>query len=145
VERVCPDKMSQLMHVRSFPDVDAVRAHMARLAEVLRPRFELVERRLSEGLGETVCATCTTPRGGYFVSFEGPEGSASRIVELCRRTGVTLTGAGATWPGDDPRDSNIRIAPSYPTLEELDAALEVFCACARLVSAQLAAEARGLR
>lgn len=146
LERVCPDKISQLMHVRAFADVDAVRAHMARLAEVLRPRFELVERRLTEGLGDLGVATWTTPQGGYFVSFEGPEGSASRIVELCRQTGVTLTGAGATWPGgNDPADTNIRIAPSYPALAELDAALEVFCACARLVAAQLAAEARGLR
>ena len=118
---------------------------MARHASILAPKFALVQAKLHDGLDGLGIARWSDPRGGYFVSFEGPEGSASRIVELCRRTGVTLTGAGATWPGDDPRDSNIRIAPSYPTLEELDAALEVFCACARLVSAQLAAEARGLR
>ena len=88
-------------------------------------------------------ATWTKPRGGYFISFDGPEGSAKRIVALMRELGVTLTGAGATWPyGDDPRDTNIRIAPTYPSLEKLGEALDVFVVAVRLVSAQLAREAR---
>lgn len=146
IERVCPNKMDQLLHELAFADLDAMKAHMASLADVLRPRFELVEAKLSEGLGDLGCATWTKPRGGYFVSFDGPEGSARRIVDLCRATGVKLTGAGATWPyGEDPADTNIRIAPSYPTLEDLSAALDVFVACTKLVSAQLAAEERGFR
>ncbi|MCI8305324.1 MAG: aminotransferase, partial [Enterorhabdus sp.] len=88
-----------------------------------------------EELGEAGIATWTNPRGGYFVSFEGPEGTARRIVALAKEAGVTMTGAGATWPyGDDPADSNIRIAPSLPPLEELDAAMDVFCCCAKLAA-----------
>ena len=135
------DKLNQLRHVRYLRDLDGLRAHMAKQADVLRPRFELVERRLSEGLGSLNVASWTKPRGGYFVSFDGPANSAKAIVELCGSCGVVLTGAGATYPyGNDPRDANIRIAPSFPTIEELDAALEVFVTCVKLVAARLAAE-----
>lgn len=139
VERVCCDKITQLAHARWLPNAAAVRTHMAEQARVLRPRFELVERKLTEGLGELGCATWSHPKGGYFVSFDGPEGSAKAIVSLAAELGVKMTGAGATWPyGRDPRDTNIRIAPSYPTLDDLSAALDVFVACVRLVSARLA-------
>ena len=139
VERVCSDKLSQLMHARWLPDAAAVRAHMAEQARVLRPRFELVEKKLADGLGELGCATWSHPHGGYFVSFDGPEGSAKAIVSLAAELGVKMTGAGATWPyGNDPHDTNIRIAPSYPSLEDLGAALDVFVACVKLVSARLA-------
>lgn len=137
------DKLNQLRHVRYFGDLAGLRAHMRAQAEVLRPRFELVQRRLEEGLAGLGVASWTTPRGGYFVSFDGPEGSARAVVSLCAECGVVLTGAGCTWPyGEDPHDSNIRIAPSFPTLEELDAALEVFVACVKLVGARLAAAGR---
>lgn len=143
VERVCCDKISQLMHERWLPDGAAVRAHMAEQARVLRPRFELVEKKLTEGLGELGCATWSHPKGGYFVSFDGPEGSAKAIVSLAAELGVKMTGAGATWPyGKDPRDTNIRIAPSYPSLADLEAALDVFVACVKLISARLARAAR---
>ena len=143
IERVCADKLMQLAHVRWLKDADGVRAHMAAQAKVLRPRFDLVEQKLTEGLGELGCASWSHPKGGYFVSFEGPAGSAKKIVALAAELGVKMTGAGATWPyGNDPDDTNIRIAPSYPTLEELGGALDVFCACVRLVSARLAREAR---
>lgn len=143
VERVCSDKLAQLMHARWLPNADAVRTHMAEQAKVLRPRFDLVERKLTEGLGELGCATWSHPKGGYFVSFDGPEGSAKAIVALAADLGVKMTGAGATWPyGKDPRDTNIRIAPSYPTLDDLGAALDVFVACVKLVSARLARAAR---
>lgn len=143
VERVCCDKISQLMHERWLPDAAAVRAHMAKQARVLRPRFELVEKKLAEGLGELGCATWSHPKGGYFVSFDGPEGSAKAIVSLAAELGVKMTGAGATWPyGKDPHDTNIRIAPSYPSLADLEAALDVFVACVKLVSARLARAAR---
>ena len=139
VERVCCDKITQLAHARWLPNAAAVRAHMAEQARVLRPRFELVERKLTEGLGELGCATWSHPKGGYFVSFDGPEGSAKAVVSLAAELGVKMTGAGATSPyGRDPRDTNIRIAPSYPTLDDLSAALDVFVACVRLVSARLA-------
>lgn len=138
IERVSPEKLSQLAHVRFLKDVDGVRAHMARQAEVLRPRFELVQQKLSDGLGDLGIATWTNPRGGYFVSFDGPDGSAKAIVSLMAELGVTLTGAGATWPyGKDPRDTNIRIAPTFPSLAELEAALDVFVVVTKLVSARL--------
>ena len=143
VERVCSDKLSQLAHVRWLRDAAGVRAHMAEQARVLRPRFDLVERKLTEGLAETGCATWSHPHGGYFVSFDGPRGSAKAVVALAAELGVKMTGAGATWPyGDDPDETNIRIAPSYPSLEELGQALDVFCACVRLVSARLARAGR---
>lgn len=140
---ISADKLNQLRHVRFLPDLDAVRAHMRRHAEFMRPRFECVDAKLHEGLDGTGCATWTHPRGGYFVSFDGPEGSAKRVGALCREMGVTLTPAGATWPyGEDPRDTNIRIAPSYPSVEELSSALEVLVLAVKLVSAQLALEER---
>lgn len=143
VTRVSPEKLTQLMHVRFLPNVDAIRAHMAKHAAIVRPRFDLVQQKLQEGLGDAGVATWTKPRGGYFVSFDGPQGSAKRIVGLMRELGVTLTGAGATWPyGIDPQDTNIRIAPTYPSLEQLADALDVFVVAVRLVSAQLALEAR---
>ena len=140
---ISADKLNQLRHVRFLPTFDAVRAHMKKHAAFLRPRFEAVERKLSEGLGGTGCATWTHPRGGYFVSFDGPEGSAKRVGTLCAELGVKLTPAGATYPyGDDPADTNIRIAPSYPTVEDLEAALDVLVLAVKYVSAQLAREER---
>lgn len=137
--RVSPEKISQLAHVRFLRDADGVRAHMERHAQIVAPRFELVQRKLSEGLGGLDVATWTDPNGGYFVSFEGPEGSAKAIVSLAAELGVKLTGAGAPWPyGRDPRDTNIRIAPTYPSLEELGQALDVFVVAVRLVAARLA-------
>lgn len=137
--RVSPEKISQLAHVRFLRDADGVRAHMERHAQIVAPRFELVQRKLSEGLGGLDVATWTDPNGGYFVSFEGPEGSARAIVSLAAELGVKLTGAGAPWPyGRDPRDTNIRIAPTYPSLEELGQALDVFVVAVRLVAARLA-------
>ena len=139
---ISADKMNQLRHVRFLPNLDAVRSHMKKHAEFMRPRFEAVERKLADGLGGTGCATWTHPRGGYFVSFDGPDGSAKRVAALCAQMGVKLTPAGATWPGEDPRDTNIRIAPSYPSVEELEAALDVLVLAVKLVAAELAAEER---
>ena len=139
IERVSPEKLSQLAHVRFLHDVEGIRAHMARHAEVLRPRFELVQERLEAGLGDLGIATWTHPRGGYFVSFDGPEGSAKATVAMMAELGVTLTGAGATWPyGKDPHDTNIRIAPTFPSLADLGASLDVFVVAAKLVAARLA-------
>ena len=140
---ISADKLNQLRHVRFLPTIEAVKEHMKKHAEFLRPRFEAVERKLTEGLGGTGCATWTHPRGGYFVSFDGPEGSAQKVAALCADLGVKLTPAGATWPyGKDPRDTNIRIAPSYPTVEDLEAALDVLVLAVKLVAAELARSER---
>lgn len=140
---ISADKMNQLRHVRFMPTLDAVKEHMKKHAEFLRPRFEAVEQKLTEGLGDTGCATWTHPRGGYFVSFDGPVGSAKRVGALCAELGVKLTPAGATFPyGKDPNDTNIRIAPSYPTIEDLKSALDVLVLAVKYVSAQLAKEER---
>ena len=136
--RVCPEKISQFAHVAFLKDAAGVREHMKKHAAVIRPRFELVERKLTEGLADLGIARWTHPRGGYFVMFNGPEGSAKAIVALAKELGVTLTGAGATWPyGDDPYDSDIRIAPTFPSLADLDQALDVFVCAVKLVSARL--------
>ncbi len=140
---ISANKLNQLMHVRFLPDMDAVRAHMRKHAEFLRPRFAAVERKLTEGLAGTGVARWTHPRGGYFVSFDGPKGSAKRVWKLCREMGVTLTTAGATWPyGNDPDDTNIRIAPTYPTVDELEQALDVLVLAVKLTAAELAQEER---
>lgn len=143
VERVSSEKFSQLAHALFLKDLDGVRAHMKKHAAIVGPRFALVEQKLSEGLSESGVATWTHPHGGYFVSFDGPDGSARRIVKLMADLGVKLTPAGATWPyGKDPKDSNIRIAPTYPSIEDLGKALDVFVLAVKLVSAQLAREER---
>lgn len=143
VERVSSEKFSQLAHVLFLKDLDGVKAHMRKHAAIVGPRFALVEQKLTDGLGQTGVATWTHPHGGYFVSFDGPKGSARKTVALMAELGVKLTPAGATWPyGDDPNDSNIRIAPTYPSLEDLGKALDVFVVAVKLVSARLARESR---
>ena len=138
IERVSCEKFSQLAHARFLHDLAGVRAQMAKHAAIVRPRFELVEQKLTEGLGDLGIASWTHPHGGYFVSFDGPEGSAKAIVSLMKELGVIMTGAGATWPyGHDPLDTNIRIAPTYPSLEDLGSALDVFVVVVKLVSARL--------
>lgn len=129
------DKLNQLRHVRFLPDENAVRSHMDKQAEIIRPKFELVWKKLEISLDGLGIATWTKPRGGYFVSFDGLEGTAKRTVQLAKEAGVVLTGAGATWPyGRDPHDSNIRIAPTMPTLDELSEALDVFTCCVKIAA-----------
>lgn len=129
------DKLTQLRHVRFLRDAEGIAAHMAQHAAILAPKFALVQQKLSQRLDEAGIARWTDPRGGYFVSFDGLEGTAQRTVELAREAGVVLTGAGATWPyGNDPADSNIRIAPSLPPIDELDVALDVLVCCVRIAA-----------
>ena len=131
------DKLNMLRHVTYFRDLSGVLAHMQKHRAVLEPRFEMVERVLSKEL--TGVAEWTKPNGGYFVSVDVMPGCAKRVVQLCKEAGVILTGAGATFPyGRDPEDSNIRLAPTYPPLDELEKALEVFCVCVRLAAAEKA-------
>ena len=133
------DKINQLRHVRFLKDADGIAAHMAKHAEILAPKFELVLRKLEEGLADVEGCSWSTPRGGYFISFNAPTGCAKRVVALCKQAGVTMTGAGATWPyKNDPNDSNIRIAPSLPPLEELEQAMDVFVCCVKLAAAEKA-------
>ena len=131
------DKLNQLRHVKFLKDADGLAAHMAKHAAILRPKFELVVSKLDEGLAEVGGCSWSSPRGGYFVSFDAPEGTAKRIVGLAKEAGVTMTGAGATYPyKQDPRDSNIRIAPTLPPLAELAAAMDVFVCCVKLAYAE---------
>ena len=130
---ICFDKINQLRHVKFLRDADGIAAHMAKHAAILRPKFALVAEKLQSGLAEVGGCSWSNPRGGYFVSFDAPEGCAKRTVSLAKEAGVTMTGAGATWPyKKDPTDSNIRIAPTLPPIEELDKALDVFCCCVKL-------------
>ena len=129
------DKVNQLRHVRFFGDIYGLTEHMRKHADILRPKFEAVEDIFEENLGGLEIGSWTKPRGGYFLSFDALDGCAKRIVEKAKKAGVTLTGAGATWPyGKDPHDSNIRIAPSYPPLEDLKTAARLFTVCVRYIS-----------
>ena len=126
VRSIGPDKLNQLRHLRFFGDADGVRAHMARHAALLRPKFEVVQRVLEEHLGGTGLASWTNPRGGYFVSLDTQAGQARRVFDAAARAGVALTPVGATFPyGKDPEDRNIRIAPTLPPLSELEQAMEI--------------------
>ena len=130
-----PDKINQLRHVRFLKDLDGIRAHMKQHAAIVRPKFKIVQKRLAEALDGTGMGRWTTPQGGYFVSFDALPGLATQIVRLAGDTGVKLTPAGATFPyKNDPNNSNIRIAPTYPSERDLDQAMEVFVLCVQLAS-----------
>ncbi len=129
------DKLNQLRHVKFFKNVDGVMAQMKKQADIMRPKFEIVLDALSANFSENKIASWTHPKGGYFVSVDLIDGCAKRTVQLCAEAGVKLTDAGATYPyGIDPRDRNIRIAPTYPTVDEMKGAIEVFCLCAKLAA-----------
>ncbi|HIR93674.1 MAG TPA: aminotransferase [Candidatus Egerieimonas intestinavium] len=131
------DKINQLRHVRFFKDLEGIKRHMEKHAAIMRPKFEAVEQVLEEQLGGLGIGSWTTPNGGYFISFDALEGCAKAIVARAKEAGVVMTGAGATWPyGKDPKDSNIRIAPSFPTPEELATAAEIFVLSVKLVSVE---------
>ncbi|RKI82154.1 aminotransferase [bacterium 0.1xD8-71] len=131
------DKVNQLRHARYFKNVEGMMAHMKKHADILRPKFEAVLSVLDRELGGLGIGEWTRPLGGYFISFDAMEGCAKAIVEKCKEAGVVLTGAGATFPyGKDPKDSNIRIAPTFPTSEEMAAATDIFVLCVKLVSVE---------
>lgn len=131
------DKMNMLRHIKFFKDYDGVLAHMQKHKEVLKPRFDLVLEKLEQQLLPTGTAQWEKPNGGYFISVDVLDGTAKRVVELCKEAGVVLTGAGATFPyGKDPKDSNIRVAPTYPSCDELSVAMDVFCVCTRLAAVE---------
>ena len=130
-----PDKLNQLRQARFFRNTAGLKAHMARHADLLRPKFERVEAILKEDLARSGAGSWTEPKGGYFISFNTLPGCAARTVELCKKAGVKFTPAGATWPcGRDPEDRNIRLAPSYASLEEIELAVRLFTICVRLAA-----------
>ena len=137
IQTVGYDKLNQLRHTRFLENGEGVRKHMNKHAEILRPKFELVLNALESELAELGCCSWEKPRGGYFVSFEGYPGTAKRTVALAKEAGVIMTGAGATWPyKNDPKDTNIRIAPTLPPLDELAVAMEVFACCVKLATVE---------
>lgn len=133
IQTIGHDKLNQIRHVKYFKSAAGVREHMKVLANILRPKFEIVENVLSEELGSTGAAHWSRPCGGYFVSLYTADGCAKRAYALCREAGVTLTNVGATYPyGNDPDDSNIRISPSFPSNYELELAMRVLVVCVKL-------------
>ena len=137
VQTISYDKLNQLRHVLYFENADAIRAHMRKHADFMRPKFDAVLEKLEKELGGTGIASWKKPMGGYFISFETMEDCAKAVVAKCKEAGVVLTGAGATYPyGIDPKDTNIRLAPSFPTPEELSEAAELFTLCVKIVSVE---------
>lgn len=132
-----PDKVNQLRHVRFFKDAEGVRAHMQKHRAILEPKFKLVLRILEDRLGASKVASWTEPKGGYFISLDVLEGTASRVVALAKDAGIALTPAGASYPyGRDPEDKNIRIAPSFPSLGELEKAMDGLATCVLLAASE---------
>ena len=129
------DKINQLRHIRFLKDIPTLMAHMAKHREIMAPKFKAVDEKFTEGFSECGIAVWTKPKGGYFINLDVMEGTAKRTVALCAEAGVVLTGAGAPFPyGKDPKDCNIRVAPSFPPVEELKT-----CADILVISAKLAA------
>lgn len=129
------DKVNQLRHVRFFKDIHGMVEHMRKHADVIRPKFEAVEEIFDRELSGLQIGEWTKPNGGYFISFDTLPGCAKEVVAHAKKAGVTMTGAGATWPyGKDPKDSNIRVAPTYPSLQDLKVAAELFTLCVKIVS-----------
>ncbi len=142
VQTIGHDKINQLRHVRFFKDIDGLKAHMKKHADLLRPKFEAVLTALDQELTGLDIGSWIPPRGGYFISFDAMPGCAKDIVAKCKQLGVVLTNAGATYPyGNDPLDSNIRIAPSFPTVEEMETAARIFVLCVKLSAVEKLLEA----
>lgn len=143
IQTIGPDKLNQLRHVLYFKNIDGMKAHMMKHAAIMRPKFEAIEEVLAKELDGLQIGSWTKPNGGYFISFEAMEGCAKEIVNRCKEAGVVLTGAGATYPyKKDPKDSNIRIAPTFPSEEELSVATDLFVLCVKLVSVEKLLESK---
>ena len=137
VQTIGHDKLNQLRHVRYFKNINGLKEHMKKHADQMRPKFEAVLAVLDKELGGLGIGSWYAPHGGYFISFDSMDGCAKEIVAKCKEAGVKLTNAGATFPyGKDPKDSNIRIAPSFPTPEEMAQAADLFVLCVKLVSVE---------
>ncbi len=137
IQTIGYDKLNQLRHTKYFKNIDGMKAHMKRHAAIMRPKFEAVLKVLESELAGLGIGSWTNPNGGYFISFDAMGGCAKAIVEKCKEAGVILTGAGATYPyKKDPKDSNIRLAPTFPSPEELSVATDLFVLCVKLVSVE---------
>lgn len=137
IQCISYDKINQLRHVKYFKDMDGIMAHMAKHKAILAPKFNMVLDMLDKEIGKLGILEWNKPNGGYFVSVNTLDGCAKRTVQLCKEAGVVLTGAGATFPyGKDPADKNIRIAPTYPPVSELEQAMNIFCISLKLASAE---------
>lgn len=131
------DKLNQLRHARFFKNFDGLMEHMKKHRDIIKPKFDVVLEALDNEIAPLGIGDWTKPKGGYFIAFDAEEGTAKRIVSLCADTGVVMTKAGATYPyGKDPKDSNIRIAPTYPSVSELKLAMEIFCVAVKLATAE---------
>jgi DNA-binding transcriptional MocR family regulator len=140
ISTIGPDKINQVRHCRFFGDFEGLKKHMVKHADLIRPKFEIVISILEEQLGEKNIAKWTNPKGGYFISLDTNEGCAKRVVALANEAGVKLTAAGATFPyKNDPKDTNIRLAPTLPSVEEIKIAMEVVCLCIELADAEKSA------
>lgn len=143
IQTIGSDKIQQLRHVRYFKNAEGIAAHMQRHRAILEPKFNAVADALERELQPLQIASWTKPNGGYFIAVDTLPGCAKRVVSLCKEAGVVLTGAGATYPyGKDPQDTNIRLAPSYPPISELNQAMELFCICVKLASAEKLLESK---
>lgn len=132
------DKMNQHRHVEFFGDANGILEHMKKHAAILKPKFDIVLETLEKELAGKGIASWVAPKGGYFISLDVMDGCAKRVGELCKNAGVTLTSVGATYPyGNDPNNRNIRIAPSFPPVDELSLAAELLCICTRLAAAEM--------
>ncbi|MBQ8170644.1 MAG: aminotransferase class I/II-fold pyridoxal phosphate-dependent enzyme [Oscillospiraceae bacterium] len=137
VQTIGFDKLNQLRHCKYFKNFDGIKAHMKKHAAIIQPKFSVVLYMLNKEIAPLGIGKWVSPKGGYFVSFDAVEGCAKRIVSLAKEAGVVMTGAGATYPyGNDPKDSNIRIAPTFPTVDELRQAMEIFCVCVKLATVE---------
>ena len=137
VQTIGHDKVNQLRHVRFFGNIHGLVEHMRKHADILRPKFEAVEEILEKELSGTGIASWTSPKGGYFISYDTLPGCAKKVVSRCAKAGVVMTPAGATFPGGkDPQDTNIRIAPSFPPINDLKTAAELLALSTKLVTVE---------
>ncbi len=137
VQTIGHDKINMLRHVKFFKNADGVLAHMKKHADIIRPKFEIVLEAFKNELDGV--ATWSTPRGGYFISLDVVEGTAKRVYTLCKEAGLVLTNVGATFPyGIDPKDRNLRIAPTFPSNQDLKKACDVLCLCVKLAAVEKA-------
>lgn len=136
-QSIGPDKINQLRHLQLIPNVDALRIHMEQHRHLVKPKFDMVIQVLEQQLGDSGIAHWTNPKGGYFISLDVQPGSAKRVIQLAAEAGVALTSAGAPFPyGNDPQDCNIRIAPTFASLEEVESATRALCACILLANSE---------
>lgn len=137
IQTIGYDKINMMRHVKYFGDAEGIRKHMKLHASIIRPKFEIVLNAFDENLSGLGIADWTKPKGGYFISLNVLPGTAKRVYELCKTAGLTLTTVGATFPyGIDPNDTNLRIAPTFPTNEDLKTACSVLCLCVKLAAVE---------